>query len=175
MIHLELNGNLARGHMRNLYCNVEALGKQVSAAVAKLSAYGGWGPSGHGPSPAGCVRAYLLSDGVEESAIAEKYYDPPLINIIKYACHACPGYTHYEGHATPARGAWPVTAPRLSQGAIHFEHGQAQIDQTKLHQVRPVQGRLLLSGHHQVLPPLPGGLRHGRHRQGRPRPGPDQL
>ena len=37
----------------------------------------------------------LLSDGVEESAIAEKYYDPPLINIIKYACHACPD-THYE-------------------------------------------------------------------------------
>ena len=32
----------------------------------------------------------LLSDGVEESAIAEKYYDPPLINIIKYACNACP-------------------------------------------------------------------------------------
>ena len=30
----------------------------------------------------------MLSDGVEESAIAEKYYDPPLINIIKYACHA---------------------------------------------------------------------------------------
>ena len=37
----------------------------------------------------------LLSDGVEESAIAEKYYDPPLINIIKYACNACPP-THYE-------------------------------------------------------------------------------
>ena len=37
----------------------------------------------------------LLSDGVEESAIAEKYYDPPLINVIKYACNACPP-THYE-------------------------------------------------------------------------------
>ena len=32
----------------------------------------------------------MLSDGVEESAIAEKYYDPPLINIINYACNACP-------------------------------------------------------------------------------------
>ena len=32
----------------------------------------------------------VLSDGVEESAIAEKYYDPPLVNIIKYACNACP-------------------------------------------------------------------------------------
>ena len=31
-----------------------------------------------------------LSDGIEESAIAEKYYDDPLINIIKFACNACP-------------------------------------------------------------------------------------
>ena len=32
----------------------------------------------------------LLSNGISESAIAEKYYEPPLINIIKFACHACP-------------------------------------------------------------------------------------
>ena len=32
----------------------------------------------------------LLSEGINESAIADKYYDPPLINIIQYACHACP-------------------------------------------------------------------------------------
>lgn len=31
-----------------------------------------------------------LSDGIHESAIAEKYYDDPLINIIKFACNACP-------------------------------------------------------------------------------------
>ena len=31
-----------------------------------------------------------LSMGVNESAIAEKYYEPPLINIIKFACHGCP-------------------------------------------------------------------------------------
>ena len=30
----------------------------------------------------------VLSEGVTESAVAEKYYDPPLINIINYACHA---------------------------------------------------------------------------------------
>ncbi len=32
----------------------------------------------------------LLSEGIDKSAIDEKYYDPPLINIIKFACHACP-------------------------------------------------------------------------------------
>ena len=31
-----------------------------------------------------------VDDGIEESAIAEKYFDPPLINIIPYACNACP-------------------------------------------------------------------------------------
>ncbi|MDD2958000.1 MAG: 4Fe-4S dicluster domain-containing protein [Lachnospiraceae bacterium] len=31
-----------------------------------------------------------VSKGIEESAIAEKYYDPPLVNIIKFACHSCP-------------------------------------------------------------------------------------
>ena len=32
----------------------------------------------------------LLSEGIDKSAIDEKYYDPPLVNIIKFACHACP-------------------------------------------------------------------------------------
>ena len=30
-----------------------------------------------------------ISTGVEESMIDEKVYDPPLINIIKFACHKC--------------------------------------------------------------------------------------
>ena len=39
----------------------------------------------------------LLSDGVEESAIAEKYYDPPLINIIKYARKQGPAPRRTDG------------------------------------------------------------------------------
>ena len=31
-----------------------------------------------------------VTSGLEESNIAEKYYEPPLINIIKFACHSCP-------------------------------------------------------------------------------------
>lgn len=31
-----------------------------------------------------------ISRDIKESAIAEKYYDPPLINIIKFACNSCP-------------------------------------------------------------------------------------
>ncbi len=31
-----------------------------------------------------------ISAGMDESMIDEKYYEPPLIDIIKYACHKCP-------------------------------------------------------------------------------------
>ncbi|MFV0497127.1 MAG: 4Fe-4S dicluster domain-containing protein [Candidatus Fimivivens sp.] len=31
-----------------------------------------------------------VSEGIIESAIARKYYDPPLVNIIPFACNACP-------------------------------------------------------------------------------------
>ena len=32
----------------------------------------------------------LMPEGMDQAAIAESYYEPPLINIIPYACHACP-------------------------------------------------------------------------------------
>ena len=31
-----------------------------------------------------------ISDSVQETVIAEKYYEPPLINVIKFACNRCP-------------------------------------------------------------------------------------
>ena len=31
-----------------------------------------------------------ISKGVEASIIEEKYYEPPLINVIKFACNSCP-------------------------------------------------------------------------------------
>ena len=33
---------------------------------------------------------HLLTEGMDHAAVAEQYYEPPLINIIPYACHACP-------------------------------------------------------------------------------------
>ena len=33
---------------------------------------------------------HLMTEGMDEAAVAEQYYQPPLINIIPYACHACP-------------------------------------------------------------------------------------
>ncbi len=54
------------------------------------------------------------SANIEESAIAQKYYEPPLINIINFACNACPPkqyrITEY------ARAAWPTPVGGLPQG-----------------------------------------------------------
>ena len=33
---------------------------------------------------------HLVTEGMSNADIAEQYYEPPLINIISYACHACP-------------------------------------------------------------------------------------
>ena len=72
----------------------------------------------------------LLSDGVEESAVAEKYYDPPLINLIKYACNACPP-THYEVTNMCQGCLAHHCYHACPKGAISFNRGKAQIDQEK--------------------------------------------
>ena len=71
-----------------------------------------------------------LSDGVNESAIAEKYYDPPLVNIISYACNACPTnrYKVTEGCQGCLSSYCQEVCPK---GAIHFERGKSVIDESK--------------------------------------------
>ncbi len=32
----------------------------------------------------------LMTDGMDAAVVAEQYYEPPLINMIPYACHSCP-------------------------------------------------------------------------------------
>ena len=133
-------------------------------------------PPGHGPSPASmCPSIRLLSDGVEESAIAEKYYDPPLINIIKYACHACPD-THYRGHqrlpGVPGPALLTTPVPR---GPSTLSTARPRSTRPSASSAASARPPAPIRPSSSSCAPLPGGLRHGRHRQGRPRPGPDQL
>ena len=71
-----------------------------------------------------------LSEGVNESAIAEKYYDPPLINIINYACNACPTK---EMHVSElCQGCLSRSCQHVCpKGAVSFVHGKSVIDQEK--------------------------------------------
>ena len=71
-----------------------------------------------------------VSQGAEECVYPEKYYQPPLINIIKFACHKCPDNQvvitdQCQGClAQPCRHVCP-------REAIYFDHGQCHIDQSK--------------------------------------------
>ena len=135
--------------MRNLYCNVEALRKQVFAAVAKLAYEGGDYcsrmeklPYEIIPGEVGTYRESIfleraivgehapISDNIEAADKDETYYTPPLINIIKYACHACPD-THYEVTQACQGCLAKHCYQSCPKGAIELEHGRARIDQTK--------------------------------------------
>ena len=71
-----------------------------------------------------------LSEGVNESAVAEKYYDPPLINIIQYACNACP--TKQVRVSDLCQGCLSRSCQQVCpKDAVTFQHGKSVIDQSK--------------------------------------------
>lgn len=71
-----------------------------------------------------------LSMGINESAIAEKYYDPPLVNIINFACNGCPDkkFTVTECCQGCLENPCKEVCPK---GAITIVHGKSVIDQSK--------------------------------------------
>ena len=73
---------------------------------------------------------HLVTEGMDQAAIAEQYYEPPLINIIPYACHACPTnqykVTKYCQNCL-ARSCEKV----CPKDAIEMENGKSHIDQSK--------------------------------------------
>ncbi len=71
-----------------------------------------------------------VSQGIEESAIAEKYYDPPLVNIIKFACHACPDNEVRVTDACQGCLAHPCKEV-CPKDAISIVNGRSVIDQEK--------------------------------------------
>ena len=68
-----------------------------------------------------------ISDSVEETVIAEKYYEPPLINVIKFACNRCPDnvVTVTNGCQGCLEHPCIEICPR---GAISKINGKAHID-----------------------------------------------
>jgi [FeFe] hydrogenase (group B1/B3) len=73
---------------------------------------------------------HLMTEGMDAAAIAEQYYEPPLINIIPYACHACPTnqYRVTENCQNCLAASCQKVCPR---GAISFVNGKSKIDQDK--------------------------------------------
>ncbi len=71
-----------------------------------------------------------VSAGVEETNIAEKYYEPPLMQVIPSACNKCPENDYKVTDRCMGCTAHPCqeVCPR---GAISFVHGKSVIDQEK--------------------------------------------
>ena len=71
-----------------------------------------------------------ITDGVEESNISEKYYEPPLMQVIPSACNFCEDNKYEVSNMCQGCIAHPCmeVCPR---GAISQENGHAIIDQSK--------------------------------------------
>ena len=70
-----------------------------------------------------------ISSGIEASAIDHKYYDPPLVNIIKFACHACPD-KFMVTDACQGCLAHPCVEV-CPKGAVSMKNGRSVIDEEK--------------------------------------------
>ena len=73
---------------------------------------------------------HLVTEGMSHADIAEQYYEPPLINIISYACHACPTNQYKVSNYCQnclARSCQKV-CPR---DAISFRNNRSYIDLDK--------------------------------------------
>ena len=73
---------------------------------------------------------HLMTEGMDAAAVAEQYYQPPLINIIPYACHACPTnqYRVTESCQNCLAASCQKVCPK---GAISFVNGKSHIDPDK--------------------------------------------
>ncbi len=73
---------------------------------------------------------HLLTEGMDAAAVAQQYYEPPLINIIPYACHACPTnqYRVTESCQNCLAASCQKVCPK---DAISFVNGKSYIDPDK--------------------------------------------
>ena len=71
-----------------------------------------------------------VSQGIEEADKPETYYTPPLINVIKFACNACPEKRVYVTDGCQGCLAHPCMEV-CPKKAITWESGRSIIDQDK--------------------------------------------
>ena len=73
---------------------------------------------------------HLMTEGMDEAAVAEQYYTPPLINVIPYACHACP--TNQYKVSNYCQNCLAASCQKVCpKGAISFRNNRSYIDLDK--------------------------------------------
>ena len=71
-----------------------------------------------------------VSEGLGDATTADQYYNPPLINVIKFACNACRDNVYEVTDSCQGCLAHPCREICRKQ-AISFKHKRAYIDQEK--------------------------------------------
>ena len=71
-----------------------------------------------------------ITKGIEAAIKAERYYEPPLVNVIDFACNSCPEESYYVTDACVGCLANPC-ANVCPKGAIKIVGGKSIIDQEK--------------------------------------------
>ena len=72
----------------------------------------------------------LMTEGMDAAAGAEQYYEPPLINIIPYACHACP--TNRYKVSNYCQNCLAASCQKVCpKDAISFRNNRSYIDLDK--------------------------------------------
>ncbi len=73
---------------------------------------------------------HLMTEGMDAAAVAEQYYEPPLVNIIPYACHACPTNQYKVGHY--CQNCLAASCQKVCpKDAISFRNNRSYIDLDK--------------------------------------------
>lgn len=69
----------------------------------------------------------LMTEGMDAAAVAEQYYEPPLINIIPYACHACPTNRYWVTDL--CQNCLAASCQKVCpKNAVSFVNGKSRID-----------------------------------------------
>ena len=72
----------------------------------------------------------LMTDGMDAAAVAEAYYEPPLVNIIPYACHGCP--TNQYKVSNYCQNCLAASCQKVCpKDAITFRNNRSYIDLDK--------------------------------------------
>ena len=71
-----------------------------------------------------------ITAGVDKSTIAEKYYEPPLMQVIPSACDKCPDNEYYV--SDQCRNCLSRACVKICpKGAVSIVNGRSHIDQSK--------------------------------------------
>ncbi len=68
-----------------------------------------------------------IAKGIEEAIVPERFYEPPLVNVIDFACNACPQDSYFVTDvcvgclANPCKNVCPTDAIKIVNGRSHID------------------------------------------------------